>query len=750
MESNTRCLAGASLNLAGAPLGLSSFAFSTLYHCVALFLVVAMLPVAVLFPVVALGQELPGVPVQLVPLAGEEVEVKHLGTWRPGVVLDAAEGQALVSFDYSGRADEKVFDLDEVRYPWQPSAISPVYLWKDSTGEHSIEAAVSGFDEEAKTVTLVRRADGSKVTLPIDNLGSIEKRRVRILIRTAPPPVALVPPLDFFGGTEQLVATGLGASSSLDSLTADPAVIRVAVPMGGAAFEAAYKDESLIGIFPIGSSRGWILGATLPKKYSSKRDMPSRLIWATLDDGKVVTQHLIAAEQRTLAVHARSQQIMTLGTGEGKAATLTIWKSSPKMKEAEAVVRWESGEHHSYKYSNRWGLFINGRTVLHRMNDGEYAAYDFVAQKTLYKFGQDSRSNPEPALSPGHRYLAIPEGGSVRVVDAATGQVLANLPVEGGSAGAVAFDQAGEKLAILSYNEMAVWTVGSSQPPRRVRADLLTSASRLAWVDDNHLLVGGNVLFSLNQALPVWSYRPQGEVVQDRNEPNTVAIASSRLCYGVRVGNSYRDAGALVIGAVELPGPSVRETVAGMDRDELFVLEPGVSVRLTVECGEYNDQVRSEMMRHIESNHWQYDPDAPIHILASMTRDEPKEMLYIKSRSRFGFGGMSIFGPTKEQLANAERVTSRAYRSTLRISQDSERLWGTASAGAIPSSLRLEEGQSVESMRSKYERPRPEMFTTVKIPAKLYDPRYRGGFGVSTFGKLGLDPKPLSNLPQGK
>ncbi len=689
-------------------------------------------------------------PVKLVPKAGEEVEVKFSGKWCPGIVLAADKNEVDVEYTYFNRSNKKTFAIMEVRYPWQPLAISPVYFWKDATGEHSVQAAVETFDEEAGTVTLLRREDGKKITLPINSLGPEEQRRIRILIRTAPPRVAQVPPLEEFAESQQLVGTGLGAPTSLAGLAPDPPAIQVAVPMGGAAFVRAYKDESLIGIFPIGSSRGWMLGATLPKRYSSTTDMPSRLIWATLDDGKVAKEHRIAAKERTIAVEASSQQIMSLAESTNGVATLTIWKSSPKLKDAEPVVRWASGKHVTFDTANRWGQFINGRTVLHRVNKGEYAAYDFIAKKTLYKFGQDSRNSPEPVLSPGRRYLAIPAGSSVRIVVPTTGEVLAILPVAEGLVASAAFDASGQRLAILSSNEMAVWTLGSSEPPRRVRADLLSPSSRLAWVDANYLLVDGSVLFSLDQAVPVWRYQAQGDVVQDRDEPNDVAIASSRLCYGVQFSNGYEDIGGLVIGAVELPGPAVRETVAGMNRDELYVLEPGISISLDVNCGEYNDSVRADLMRHIEANQWQYDPQATIKMSAVMSRDDPEESLYIKSSSRFGFGGMSVFGPTPEQLANAERVTRQSYRSNLQIHRGQERLWGSGTIGAIPSSLSLKEGQSVESLRHQYEKPVPEFYTNVKIPAKLFDPRYRSGFGTSYFGKLGFEPKPLENLPKRK
>ncbi len=696
------------------------------------------------------GQELPGVPVKLVPKAGESVEVKVSGKWYPGTVLGADKNEVDVDYTYSDRSNKKTFAIKDVRYRWQPLAISPVYIWKDATGEHSVQAAVETFDEEAETVTLLRREDGKKITLPINSLGPDEQRRIRILIRTAPPRVAQAPPLEAFAESQQLVGTGLGAPSSLAGLTPDPPAIRVAVPMGGAAFERAYKDESLIGILPIGSARGWMLGATLPKRHSSNTDVPSRLIWATLDDGKVAMEHRIAAKERTIAVEAGSQQIKSLGESTNRVATLTIWKSSPKLKEAEPVIRWASGKHDTFDTANRWGQFINGRTVLHRVNKGEYAAYDFIEKKTLYKFGQDSRNSPEPVLSPGRRYLAIPAGSTVRIVVPTTGEVLASLPVDEGSVSSAAFGASGQRLAVLSSNEMAVWTLGSSEPPHRVRADLLSAASRLAWVDANYLLVGGSVLFSLDQAAPVWRYQTQGDVVQDRDEPNDVAIASSRLCYGVQFSKGYQDIGGLVIGAVELPGSAVHDTVAGMNRDELYVLEPGISISLDVNCGQHNDSVRADLMRHIDTNQWQYDPQATIKMLAVMNRDDPEEMLYIKSSSQFGFGGMSVFGPTREQLANAERVTRQSYRSNLQINRGEERLWSGGAIGALPSSLSLKEGQSVESLRNQYEKLVPEFYTNVTIPAKLYDPRYRSGFGTSYFGKTGLEPKPQDNLPKRK
>ena len=641
---------------------------------------------------------------------------------------DFGGNKVRAEFEFGSSTIVRDVDMTETRYPWQARVITPAYAWKDASGEHTIFAAVLSVADDGQSVTLYDIRNHRELTVASEKLGSVEQRRIAMLQRSANTRAQGLPsPVRFEDASA--VTGDFESTPHLGSVFADPPAVPVAVPMGGAGFAKLRDRETVVGVFPIGASQGWILGATRPESYSDE-NYPARLVWATLRDGKVVHQHAIHPSQTAIAVHPGSQLVMTVGQDENDDQTLTIFRSSPKQSVAKPLIRFFSGKRRTFDRS--WGGFIDGRRVLHRSGDGEYTAYDLGERRAVYKVLQQSFFDAEPMFSPGHRFLAMPEDNGVRVLRSADGATLAQLPVEGNRAAGVAFDAAGQKLAVLSQNELAVWTLGSSAEPARYRADGVgsSSARSLAWVDDRSLLIGGSALFDLEKSLVVWKYVPAGgDVITSRFGQNPVSVEGGRLSYAVSTGHGAES--AFVIGAVEMPGPKVREIVAAVDPESLYVIRPGESIALSVQCGGHSSAVQSALEQMIVGNGWRIDPSAPLEMVATMGRYPMQTQTYRE------------MGGTREVT-----VSSQPFFSRLEVRQSDDLVvWSSStSSGGLAPMMWVREGESPQAEARKYEKPNPEFFSQLEVPAKLFDARFRDGFGTSTYGKTGLEAKVLPGL----
>lgn len=687
--------------------------------------------IVLLTSVNAVAQVIPGRPLTLMPSKGELVEFKRLGRWREGFIVEVGKDRAMIDYVDGATTRQDVFRFADIRYPWQSKVITPAYRWKDSTGDFSIEAAVRSIDDRARTVTLVRVDDGSEVTLEFDKLGEMEQRRIKIIMQLVGEPPHRLPPLTTFAPASTSAENDWSDEADLSTLAPDPPKIKIAIPEGGAAFGRTDIFESLVGVYPIGTDSGWMLGATNTKSRSTAAGGVSRLIWATIADGKIHRQHRLEAGQQAIAVDAASSSVLTIGPTDDRKTALTVYRANPKLRIAKPLLRWQSGDQ-SASLANLWGDFIDHGRVVHRASSSEYAVYDLAEQRISYVIKQESLFDAIPDLSPGRRYLALPEDQHVRVIESSVGDTVAVLPIAGGRSSAVAFNADGSKLAILTQNEIAIWTLGSSEPPVKIRADLLgrSHGSTLDWVEDEFLLINGELLFSIPMKLPVWSYRPQtGEVVRDDEEQRIVSIAAGRLCYGVSI--SGRN-GFMVIGAVQLPGDLVRSTAAEVDVDRLYLIEPGASVSLEVLCDSYSPEVEAALREKIDGNGWTIRDDAQYRIVAQMGRGEQRH-----------------FSMQEMKTGATQNVSIEPYFSSLAILDDRRIIWSTGStSGAIPSFVRVRDGETLQGKIDELAKPNPTLFSRARMPATIFDPRFRRGFGSSIYGKTGLEPGINSNLPK--
>ena len=104
---------------------------------------------------------------------GDDIEVQYFSNWYPGTVISFADGKASVEYEYSGRKSTRDFTLDQMRFP---NGEGHWAIWKDSTGKFKVEARYIARDAEN---VMIRKADGSDITIPISKLSLDLRQKVK-------------------------------------------------------------------------------------------------------------------------------------------------------------------------------------------------------------------------------------------------------------------------------------------------------------------------------------------------------------------------------------------------------------------------------------------------------------------------------------------------------------------------------------------------------------------------------------------
>jgi hypothetical protein len=396
----------------------------------------------------------------------------------------------------------------------------------------------------------------------------------------------------------------------------------------------------------------------------------------------------------------------------------------PTDKRVAPVVRWQAAEPGGL---GMWARLADGNTILQAcMKTGiesEIVAWSADEKKARYRTPQQTHSAASPALSPGRKYLLIPEDSRIRIVESVTGRIAAVLPAARSSAVAVSDD--GRKAAVLSENTVSVWdlTKVDAQPEVYPAKSIGTAFhTTIDWAGPERLVAtaddGNLVLFSLPHKLAVWSYEFRDHV---RLEPNWRSwrareIALEHLVYAVT------DDREMAVGAARLPGPKVEEAVAALDPDALLIVKPGTAIRLDVRTGEHDARVRAALEGKIKANGWKLDAAASTVLIAEMTRGNTQQVTY-----RLDDG-------------SEQTVAVTPAFSTVRIEVAGKSVWqsGTRSGAVIPPIIMLRKGQTAQSEIDRWQKPNVEFFERLDIPDRILDPAKRNGLGTTKVTTRGL------------
>lgn len=653
---------------------------------------------------------------------GDDVQVHFLSKWYPGSVVSVDHrGRVGVRFEFTpGHAQQQWFAPTEVIYAFEAGALSRARFWADDSGKFRIKAALIAIDDESVTL---RKPDQSEIKVALSRLSQNDRDYLKTIENQAVATQA--PNLSAAESFDETSAKNI-SSESFDGpnhwpLVADPLPSDKKLKQGGVSFPTVL-GERLAALIPVGGKEAWILAEVT----SEIGDKSERLVWASLERQKVGAQQVLPAGESVVDYDAAGHRLLTVATVKGgdgglETGVVTVWQVSPSDKQVKPIIRWKA-DPGGPGIRELWARFIDADNVLQRLKPQEYTLWNLRDKKLVYRLHQHSFVPSVVGLSPGRKYIALPEDDGVTVVEAATGEMLARLlPKE--RTLATAFSDDGRKLAIVGHNKLAIYDTAAPDAAQPEILPVQDFKGPVAWIGDRYLAAHtaeGFVLYSLRQHICVWSYSfdPQSAQFTRRSGPVS-EIRDQYLIYSARLRQGAKE--GLAVGAVRLPGPGVENADAAVDLDSMMVVKPGSQVRLDVQCGADSPRIQAALEAKIKANGWVLSPDSTNVLVAKMDRGTQQNKTY---RMNDGSTQSASFMP---------------YVSTLQMTVGGKLAWESASRnGFLPGMIWLKKGDTAQAEADRTTKPDPDFFQRVDIPAKILDPAKSHGFGTSEIGVKGL------------
>lgn len=666
---------------------------------------------------------------QLKPAEGDAVKVFYLNEWRDGTVVGSQGDKFGVRYEFVNDARQGMFERQAIRLPCETEAMDLARTWANESGQFKVDAALKRI--QADQVVLIK-VDLSEITVPV---ASLSKRDVAYINKfkkeyeaavsrgEIPGEVPPLPDVETFAsgfGEFGAVAFGEGQIQPLGSLPSFLQTFRQA----GLGFNLLRKRQELVALVPVGGPEQLVLVSVQEDNFFNRGVMfPSQLYWVSLKQQKVLGSVFITPEAQALDYDPRSRLLVSYEPPErggfSNPGTLTAWRLNPGETKIEPVVRWQA------KLSLRaWSAFakvINERLILAKTDSQNYKVWDIVEKKEVYSVKARSFFDAPLILTPDRQHLLVPEDGYVTVLEATTGKLVFQLKVPSSVSG-VNVNESGTRLAALTADRIYVWKLdGSDDQPQSYEAPLVGNPfrARLDWLDDDHILVDGfnaKTLFRLSLELPIWTYEMDVWQRSLNDDPLRSRMVNGHVFY---TAEPDRFGGALAVGAVQLPGPSVADVTAKIDKESLYILKPGVAVAWGSLKVSDPGQVQEWIAEKVQANGWTLSPTADIVIDCEMGQLPARTETYSQMGGRGG----------------ETSVTYSPYFANLRLRQGKKILWQSGSSTGAPA---IVSGSDIQGQVSRMQVPQLGFYQAVTIPQKIIDPKYGSGFGKSELGLRGI------------
>ncbi|WP_146514751.1 SHD1 domain-containing protein [Rubripirellula amarantea] len=405
-------------------------------------------------------------------------------------------------------------------------------VWVDASGLHSITATLVRVENDS---VVLLRADGGEVKLPLGQLSHDDQKYVSNYsekitaengLRSSPPPKPEVEPLEALE-----LPQALFESAENSVLELGPALVMAgdvglprSLPADRSRFafgcqdiniemdKLDFTDDRVSRPIPIITTDKWdtrttsvIISASTQVRFM-KDTARHQVVRFDFQDGRrvVAMQH-----DRNVALldhdHDNQRSLVLVDHGPvgdgGKLALAEGWQADNlRITNARAV---PGASPIQTQPKVRWARFVDAQHVIVAI-DSSVVLWNLVSGEPIYRIANvDLKATP--ALSGGHRYLAIPSYGKVDLHETATGKRLGQIKIEP-KLPAVSFSPYGDSLAISTSRRIRVWNLPGAALDYDVQARESLGREPTVWVNHELLLTSSGVLMSLPMGLPIWKY----------------------------------------------------------------------------------------------------------------------------------------------------------------------------------------------------------------------------------------------------
>jgi hypothetical protein len=394
--------------------------------------------------------------------------------------------------------------------------------------------------------------------------------------------------------------------------------------------------------------------------------------------------------------------------GFGNQDRLELWDLAP-----DGITKslgW--APHGDEKGGNRdvkWGAFLDDQRLATLGGGGKLTVWKAADAQPLYFLQIDGGC--QPALTADRKILAFSTGKQVGLLDVNAKEVVALQGTDHTPWPKLCFSPDGSRLACLAHGKLLVWNTADGSLYRDIPlTGLNVNPGEMAWPHNRFLFLGKSHLFDLENQVPLWTYRGHERMEQ-----------VGKFC-GFVVVEGWDKPGAIVLATV--PPANFEKTLStAMAAPDFFVLKPGVTVRLNLDAlpdPAEREKVREALSKKLKDRGFQVGSQGSIDLVATAEAGAERDVSY------HGFG----VSPWKSYKV-------REYVSKLSFVYQGKPSWQTQGTN-VPGFIQLKEGETIEQVLRRSERPNYSFFEHVELPKMLIKPEKAEGLGSSQVGVAGV------------
>ena len=442
-----------------------------------------------------------------------------------------------------------------------------------------------------------------------------------------------------------------------------------------------------------------------------KPEGTTRLVLCDLAGGKTLLKTSTKGKLAPVAINDKGTQVLMRRAefGFGNADRLEIWNLSPQGIE-KALVWHPNDDAQGGNRDVKWGAYIDEDRFLTLGANGRLAMWKANSAEPMFALQIDGGSGP--ALSPDRKLLAFSTGQQVGVLDLEKQEVVALQATPQTSWPQLCFNPDGTMLACYSHGKLLVWNFADGKLYRDIPlAGINVGGGGMIWPHPQFMLLGKSQLFDVDNQVKLWSYHG-GDAAE--------IVGLGQCAFVVNAG--HEKPGALVIGPV--PTPAFERTLAAAKKQpDFFVLKPGTTVKLVLEAlqdAQEREKVRAALTAKLKERGCEVGPNGTIDLVATAEPGEERDISY------HGFG-----------ISPFKTYKVRDYISKLTFNYQGKVCWQTQGS-SVPGFIQLKEGETIEQVLRRSERPNYTMFQNVELPKMLMKPTMGDGLGTSQVTVAGI------------
>lgn len=436
-----------------------------------------------------------------------------------------------------------------------------------------------------------------------------------------------------------------------------------------------------------------------------KPEGTTRLVLCDLATGKTLLKSTTKGKLAPVALNDKGTQALMQRAefGPGNADRLEIWNLGRQGIE-KALVWYPNDDAMRGDRDVKWGAYLGDDRFLLLGANGRLALWKANSAEPIYSLQIDGGSGP--AISPDRKLLAFSTGKQVGVLDLEKSEVVAMQGTPHTPWPQLCFNPDGTLLACLSHGKLLVWNFADGMLYRDIPLTGIHVGGGMVWPHPQFMLLGKSQLFDVENQVKMWTYTG-GDAVE--------IVGLGQCAFVVNAGTDKP--GALVVGPV--PTPAFEKTLAAAKKQpDFFVLKPGTTVKLVLESlqdAQEREKVRAALTAKLKERGCEVGPNGTIDLVATGEPGEETEVRY----HGFGLG----FSPFKTHKV-------REYISKLSFIYQGKLTWQTQGS-SVPGFIQLKEGETIDQVLRRSERPNYAVFQNVELPKMLMKPTGADGLGSS-------------------